>query len=237
MTGQDLLGLGVSFAYAFGLIAFAEVIRRFRGYPLDFTRKVVHIGAGTWVFGVLALFATWYVGVFVFATFIIFNFVAYRYRVLGAIDDEESTPGTVYFALSITLLFGFFWRTNSPHDLGYIAAAGTMAMTWGDAMASIIGRRWGKHRYTVRGDTRSFEGSAAMFLASATAIFLTLWFVPGSALSPTTTPLGLPVCLVATLASAGIATLAEGVSPHGQDNISVPIIAGATVYLATLMLV
>lgn len=235
MTGRDLIGLGISYAYAFSLIGFAELIRRLRHYPLDFTRKVVHIGAGMWVFGVLAAFDNWYVGVFVFASFIVLNYLAYRSRALEAIDDDESTPGTVYFALSITILFAAFWRTNSPDNLGHIAAAGAMAMTWGDAMASLIGRRWGRHRYTFRGDTRSLEGSAAMFVASSLAMFLTLLLVPGSSLAPQAAPLSVPVCLAAAGASAIVATGAEAISPAGKDNISVPLIAGVVLYLVLMV--
>lgn len=229
MSTRDLIGLLVSFGYAFGLLIIAEVIRRWRGYPQDFTRKFVHIGAGMWVFGVLALFENWTIGIIPFATFIVLNFIFYRFRLLAAVDAPDSTPGTVYFALSITILFLIFWRTNSPDDRGYIAAAGTMAMTWGDALAAIIGKRWGRHYYQVGRGRRSFEGSAAMFAASAIAMFLTLLLVPGSALSPQSAPIGAGAALAASAVAALVATVAEGVSPHGTDNLSVPLLAGAVI--------
>ncbi len=235
MTGQDVIGLGVTYLYASALLGLAEAVRRWRSYPQDFTRKIVHVGAGMWVFGVLALFDTWSIGIIPFASFIVLNFLTYRYRLLAAVDDDESSPGTVYFALSITLLFLLLWR-NSPADRSYVAAAGTMAMTWGDALASIIGRRWGRHRYTVRGNTRSWEGSAAMVIASIIAIFLTLWLVPGSALSPQSQPLGIGVCLAAALVGALAAALVEGVSPAGSDNLSVPLMAGLCVLGTTMLL-
>jgi dolichol kinase len=230
MTTQDWIGLGVSYAYASGLLVLAELVRRWRGYPQDFTRKIVHVGAGMWVFGVLGLFDTWYIGVIPFATFIGINYILWRSRFLEAMDAPDSSPGTVYFALSITLLFLAFWRTDSPDDRGYIAAAGTMAMTWGDAMAAIVGKRFGRHTYTVSGATLSYEGSAAMFIASFSAMFLTILLVPGSALGPLTPPLGAGVALAAALAAAAVATLAEAVSPAGTDNLSVPLLAGATVF-------
>ncbi len=230
MSTQDWIGLGLSYAYAFSLLGLAEVIRHMRHYPQDFTRKVVHVGAGMWVFGVLGLFEHWYIGIIPFASFILLNYITYRYRLIGAVDDEDSTPGTVYFALSITLLFVLFWRTDSPNDMGYIAAGAVMAMTWGDAMASLIGRRWGKHRYTVRNDTRSWEGSAAMVIASTIAIFLTLLLLPGSSLAPSVAPLGVGVCFIAALAAALAAAVAEGISPRGTDNISVPLVAALVLF-------
>lgn len=229
MATQDFIGLGVSYLYAFALLALAEAVRRWRGYPQDFTRKIVHIGAGMWIFGVLALFEHWYIGVIPFATFIVLNYLFYRYRIFSSMDAEDSTPGTVYFAFSITLLFLIFWRTDSPEDRSMIAAAGTMAMVWGDAMASIIGRRFGRHHYTVAGSTRSWEGSAAMLVASSIAMFLTLLLVPGSPLSPLTIPPSVGTAFLAALAGAVVATAAEAVSPSGTDNLSVPLLAAFAV--------
>lgn len=230
MTTQDWVGLGISYAYATGLLVLAELIRRWRGYPQDFTRKIVHIGAGMWVFGVLALFDTWYIGIIPFASFIVINFFLWRYKVLESMDAPDSSPGTVYFALSITLLFLVFWRTGSPNDRSYIAVAGAMAMTWGDSMAAIIGKRFGRHRYHVAGGSRSYEGSAAMLVAAGIAMFLTIALVPGSALAPLTPPLPGGTALIAALVGALAATVAEAFSPSGTDNLSVPLLAGAVVF-------
>ncbi|NTW97370.1 MAG: phosphatidate cytidylyltransferase [Oscillochloris sp.] len=230
MTTRDVIGLVASYVYATSILVVAELIRRRQGYPQDFTRKFVHIGAGMWVFGVIALFDNWYIGIIPFATFIGLNYIFWRFKVLDAVDATDSTPGTVYFAASITILFIAFWRTGSPDDHGYLAVAATMAMTWGDALAAIIGKRLGKHKYTVIGGTRSFEGSLAMFVASCTAMLLVLLLVPGSPLSPSAAPLGFSSSLIAALVAAVIATLAEGISPHGTDNISVPLLSGLTLF-------
>jgi dolichol kinase len=226
MTTRDMIGLGVSYAYASGLLALAELIRRWRGYPHEFTRKLVHIGAGMWVFGVLALFDTWYIGIIPFATFIGLNYLFLRLRLFEAMDSQDSTPGTVYFAFSITVLFLIFWRTQSPDDRAVFAAAGTMAMTWGDALAALVGKRFGRHRYTILGSTRSWEGSAVMYIASFVSMLLTLQLVPGSSLSPTGSLIGLTTSVVAALVAALIVTIAEAFSPHGTDNLSVPLLAG-----------
>jgi dolichol kinase len=189
-----------------------------------------------WVFGILALFDTWYIGIIPFATFIGFNYLLWRYKLVAAIDAPDSSPGTVYFALSITLLFLAFWRTGSPADNGYIAAAGTMAMTWGDAFASIIGKRYGRHHYHVAGSTRSYVGSAAMFGAAALAMFLTILLVPGSPLGPLAPPLSPGTALAAAAVAALAATFAEAISPAGTDNLSVPLVAAAVVFVVVTVL-
>ena len=55
MTTREILGLAASYIYAIALILLAEGLRRRLGVPQELTRKLVHIGAGMWVFGILAL--------------------------------------------------------------------------------------------------------------------------------------------------------------------------------------
>jgi len=91
-----------------------------------------------WVWGILALFDTWQLGLIPFGTFIILNYVFYRFTIFQAMDSEESTPGTVYFAFSITLLYALFWRTYGQPDRAVIATGGCD----GDA----VGGRAGQYR-------------------------------------------------------------------------------------------
>ena len=231
MTARDLLGLVASYAYASTLIAVAELLRRVAGMPQQLTRKLVHIGAGMWVLGALALFDHWEIGIIPFASFILINYLLYRYRVFAAMDIANSAPGTVYFAMAVTLLFGLLWRPAGPVDHAPAAVAGAMALTWGDALAALVGQRWGRHRYQVSGSERSWEGSAAMFLASLVAIFLALVLLSGSPLSPRSPPLSVGDALLAALPAAGAATLAEAVAPNGTDNLSVPLAAAVIVLI------
>jgi len=231
MTNNDLIGLAASYTYALSLLALGEGLRRLFGIKPDLTRKLIHISAGMWVFGVLLLFKHWQIGIIPFATFIGVNYLLYRYRVIGAMDTEDSSPGTVYFAISVTLLFGLFWRPDSPVDHVSIAVAGVMAMTWGDALAALIGKRFGKHQYQIGSSVRSWEGSLAMFLASAIVIFLVLLFLPSSFLSPLAMSVGVEKALLTALISAGFATLVEAISPHGTDNLSVPLVTVGVIWL------
>ncbi len=226
MTTGDIVGLVASYLYAFGLLFAVEGLGKRLGWPQFVTRKLTHIGAGMWLWGLLALFSHWTWGLIPFGTFVVLNYVFYRRQSFAATDGEHTTPGTVYFALSITILLAGLWRTGGGTDRVALAAAAVMAMTWGDALASLIGQRWGRHRYTVLGHTRSWEGSAAMAAATFAVVGATLLLVPGSPLSPHGAAWTLPWVLAGAATATAIATAAEAVSPAGTDNLSVPLLTG-----------
>lgn len=61
------------------------------------------------------------------------------------------------------------------------------------------------------------------------AMFLVLYLLPGSSLSPLSVPSGMWHVFSAALVGAAFATVAEAISPHGTDNLSVPLVATAVV--------
>lgn len=232
MSSRDILGLVLSYVYAFGLLFGVEALGRRFGWRQVVTRKVIHIGAGMWVWGTMALFEHWQAGIIPFATFVLLNYVFYRRRAFQAMDTSESTPGTVYFALSISVLFGLLWRTGGAPDRVPVAAAAVMAMTLGDAAASLVGQRWGRHPYRVLGHTRSWEGTATMGVVSVLAVGATLHALPGSGLSPASVPWTRWGTAVVAVCGSAVATAAEALSPAGTDNLSVPLLSAAAMYLA-----
>jgi uncharacterized protein (TIGR00297 family) len=233
LTQRDLLGLALSYAYAFGLLFGVEAIGRQRKWPQFVTRKLVHIGAGMWIWGILALFDTRLYGLIPFATFIVLNYVFYRYQLFKAMDATDSSPGTVYFAIAITLLFGLFWHPAGPDDRVVIAAAAVMAMTWGDGVASLIGKRHGRSTYTTFGHQRTWEGTMAMIACAFLSMLVTLWVLPGSTLSPNSIPIPPELAVILAIAGTIVATTAESLSPAGTDNLSVPLLSGLVLYLLT----
>ena len=236
MTRNDIIGLIASYLYAFGLLFIVEAIGKRFKWPQAFSRKIIHIGAGMWIWGILALFDTWTIGIIPFTTFIVFNFVFYRFQIFKAMDAVDSSPGTVYFAISIAILFALLWRTGGAPDRVPVAAAAVMAMTWGDGLASIVGQKYGKRIYTIFGHKRSREGSVAMAVATFTVILLTLTLLPGSTLSPNSVALPFWGVLLLTVIGTVVATAAEAFSPAGTDNLSVPLLTGLALFLLNALL-
>ncbi|EFA69933.1 hypothetical protein [Cylindrospermopsis raciborskii] len=62
-------------------------------------------------------------------------------------------------------------------------------------------------------------------------IFLILLLIPGSLFSPLATPIDGWRAMLAAVTSATFATLLEGISPRGTDNLSVPLITAIVVWL------
>lgn len=218
----EAFGLLASFGYAGSILLLGETALAC-GSPRFITRKLVHVLAGCWTLAIVALFTRVWVGILPFAAFIVINYVLYRMRVLRSIDSDS--PGVVYFALSITVIFLLLWEPLNASGRSTITAlCAVMAMTWGDASAAIVGKTFGVRTYTIAGTTRTVEGSVAMLLAS----FLSMWV--------TASVLKAGVLMFAPLMSsmviaAVVATVAEAVSPHGTDNLTVPFLTALTLYV------
>ncbi|MDZ7345253.1 MAG: phosphatidate cytidylyltransferase, partial [candidate division KSB1 bacterium] len=73
MTRMDLAALILSYLYALSLLISMEKIGKSRGWSPFVTRKLIHIGAGMWVWPTVLLFENWHIGVLPFFTFIFLN--------------------------------------------------------------------------------------------------------------------------------------------------------------------
>ncbi len=216
---SDWLALITSYAYVFAAIGVGEGLRKWRGYSTEFTRKLIHISVGLWAFGTVLLFEHWYFAIIPPLSFVVLNYISYRQELFKSVETgEKGNLGTVYFPISFAIILRLFW--SSPHLL----VASLMPMTWGDALAAILGRRYGQRKYSVLGSTRSLEGSLAMFLFSWLSTFLALLLLP---------PLGWQTSLLYSLALAVFATLVEALSPWHIDNLTVPLLSAALLYLIT----
>jgi phytol kinase len=131
----------------------------------------------------------------------------------------RKTYGVFYYALSITILVALLWDRYPEY-----AVIGVMVMSWGDGMAALIGKRFGRHTFVHMGNKRSLEGSLAMFVTS----FIVMLGIFGTthSLAPHDLMVAIPV--------AAIAAILEAFSPGGTDNLSVPLSSAAFSYFLQL---
>ena len=207
---NDWAVLGVSFVYVLLVVGAAEGLRRARLVSFDLSRKIIHIGIGTWILPTVLLFHSRWLAALPPAVFVLLNLLSLRFRWTRAMDaDAGSNIGTVLFPLSFVILLLGFWGAPGGRAA---TCSGLLALAWGDAAAALIGLRWGRHRYRAGSGWRSLEGSAAMLVFSLLAIF-----VSGLAVGPH------PYAPLLILGGALVASLLEATGRRGADNLLVPL--------------
>jgi phytol kinase len=199
-----------------GLVFLAsEILHRFKQDP-ELVRKVVHIGTGH-----VLLIAWWlqiptWLCVAAGVTFSAIALASHHTNILPMLNDVgRKTYGVFYYALSITVLVGLLWDHHPQY-----AVIGVMVMSWGDGMAALVGKRFGKHTFIYMGNKRSLEGSLAMFVTSL--IVMLGIFASGHSLSAHDIGVAIPVAV--------IAAMLEAFSPGGTDNLSVPLASASLSY-------
>jgi phytol kinase len=225
----NLALLGACYLYIIVIILITGKIKD--RLPKNLSRKFLHIMIGNFIW-IIPFFT--YVAFplnfpfFVAAPFIVLTFLVSpgtpfkgltkRLSGLGDVTLGGHSYGLVFYAISYTILAAFF--SNQP----WLISAGIIPLAYGDAAASIVGLKWGKHQFNICAK-KSIEGSIAMFstcflvLAASFAFFGYLY------------PLPLTNYLLASLGAAAVATLCEALTPRGLDNLAVPILSAATFLL------
>lgn len=206
---KDILGLFLSFAYVVLVLAGAKGAEG-KGWSTPFvTRKLVHLLVGSWIIPTFFLFDHWVAAALPPFCFIWINLYLEKKR-LFSLGSHRPDYGTVYFPISFVLLLIFFWE----EPLRVFACLGALGMAWGDALAALVGKRWGRHRYGPIGMQKSLEGSLAMgagaFLASFVSLLL---FQPGT----------FQTMILRSVLSAFVATVLESFSRRALDNLTVPL--------------
>lgn len=186
----------------------ALLLRRRWPEQREWSRKLVHIGAGpvvliAWALGVERLIAVPAAG-----TITLLAALNHRVRVLPAIEDvERRSYGTIAYGASITLLLWLWWPAHPA-----TVAAGVLVMAFGDGLAGLLGPLIPSPSWTVFGERRSLVGTAAMALASLTVLLALGQLGGGPA------PGAAGIALIAL-----VATGLEQWALLGIDNFSVPV--------------
>lgn len=194
-----------------------------RGLSRNSSRKFLHIMIGNlpflipfFSFNTFPLNFPFFVAVpFVFVTFLVSPYspiksLSGKMPELTEVTKGGHQLGLVFYAISYTILAGFF--SAKP----YVIAAGILPMAYGDAAASLVGEKFGKRHFTIFAK-KSLEGSVAMFAVSFVSLEAGLLFFSAFY------PLSLFSSVIIALAVATVATVAEALTPRGFDNITVPV--------------
>jgi phytol kinase len=179
----------------------------------ELLRKGLHMGMGVvtllfpWLFS-----AVWPVAILAFVSVLwlwSLQWCRPLQQYAGGVTDGVSrrTCGELYFPVAIALVF---WLSRGNVLLYSIPV---LVLTFADALAAVIGLRYGAHRYRVGQSIKSWEGSATFFVVTYFAVFFPLMLAETSA----------GKALFIAIATALPVTLIEAVSHSGWDNLSVPL--------------
>ena len=111
-------------------------------------------------------------------------------------------------AFSTTVCWGLFGDR-------YLVLASIYAWGVGDALAALIGKKFGKHKikWNVADGKKSMEGSLAMFICSFASVFMVLLVRSGVAI---------PMCFLISILAAFVCTFTELCAKNGLDTVICP---------------
>ncbi len=214
LLNNNLLGVILSTLYIFVIIGLAELLRKWRGYSSNFTRKVIHIGVGMMSWILIFVFTSPWPFIIMSILFAIFLYLDFRFGFFPAMaSQDKSNMGTVYFPIAAAAVVYVFW-SQPP-----LMVAALMPLTWGDGLAPVVGRAYGKRPYYVANHKRTLEGSLGFFIFGLLFTWLALWFMPEP---PAITPLGAVLPALTVMVAT---TLVEAVSIRGIDNLTITAVA------------
>lgn len=198
------------------LFCSAELLALRTVLTAELSRKMVHVAAGILAaalpiampFPEIALLA---------ALFVPFMVVSRRLGLFPAIHGvERSTLGEAYFPAGIAAAALLF-----PDPLHYVY--GVLVMAVSDALAGLVGARYGKRGYRLLMAPKTYLGSAVFCLASAALASVALAL----------TGFGLVPAIVLAFAVAGVVTVVEAILGGGLDNVALPALGAAALSAAT----
>jgi phytol kinase len=232
MQLSDLVGAGILLAYYVLVCGLLPVLLKvWTRTPAEWVRKIQHVAYSLSIFLLLKLFSTWYVAVA--AAFLL---VVVAYPLLLSLERRRYTttlfvarPGSggelrrqlVYVQLTFTLLILFFWGVLGA-DWRHIGAVAIMAWGFGDAAAALVGKAFGRRRvlHACIEGAKTYEGTGAMIVTAALALFLSLLFFAGYPWY---------VSLFIALLVAPVAGVVELFSRRGADTLTVPLSTAALI--------
>lgn len=223
---NNLLGIIISLLFVFCIIGISTILTKKKIISGEVSRKFIHIGVCNWWIIAMIFFDNRYYAAIVPALFVVINYISYKYQVIEAMerDGGKKDLGTVYYAISLLILALF---TVGEGNNGYIGALGILTMGYGDGLAAVVGTFKGT-KYTLIGENlKSKEGTFTMLVVTFTVITLVLGICTDIAI------LGV---ILYSLGLSIVATLLELFTPHGLDNLTVPIGVSLIYYLVSIFM-
>lgn len=215
---QNIYGLLLSIIYIFIILGIATLVAKFSKGASETSRKIVHILVGNWVF-ITPFFTELWAVILVPFTFIIFNSLSLKYNLIPAMERNDDSLGTVYYAISLFILSGagflLGWRI-----LPFI---GILNMAYGDGFAAIFGQKWGKKKPFSFAPKKSLVGSITVAIISFIVTFIVIIYFKDK---ENIHGLNLFTIIFISLLTGILSAFIELTGNKGCDNLTLPIGSG-----------
>lgn len=208
------------------------VLRIFPTISGEVIRKIRHVNASLSIFILLELFDTWHFAVSVIVVLLIIVYLFFHWlerqpRLIVLLADRDDSGKDLrkqaMLALTVFAVLIVFFQGVLGNDLRYIIAASVLTWGFGDAVAAVIGKRFGKTRPQLRfvDGSKTLEGTVAMIGMSTMVMFLVLFFYG---------PLNSYWSLIASIIISPMAATVELITRRGFDTITVPLTVAALLW-------
>lgn len=195
-----------------------ETIRRLVPSNVEISRKSVHLFGGLVALSFPYFFASHWTVLVLSGGFATIVLVAKRKGLLKSVHGiERKSYGSIYYPAAIYLVF--LLSSNRP----VIYFISILVMSVSDALAALVGGKYGAIKFDVEGNLKSLEGSVVFFFVAFLCIHLPLLLM---------TDIGRFESVLIALIIAFLVTGFEVISLSGSDNIIVPL---GTYFILTKM--
>lgn len=229
---EFLKTLGIYVGYIASLAAVLIIVRFCTKVPDYIFRKLLHVVAFTSILPLAYGTDRWGVAVAVEVFFLIIVIAALlffeRFSFYKGLFVEKSKHEVIVsfitlFSLMAIMLAVFWGALGEGHR--YIAIAAIMAWGPGDAVAAIVGKKFGKHKLSGRmiEGVKSVEGSVGMALTSFICVLPVLLL---------SSPHPWYISLAFAAMTAPIASLTELFTKKGWDTVTVPVVSALLLSLS-----
>lgn len=206
MELHDIALLILVYIYVILIFAVSETLLKEKE---SVSRKFVHIMVGNMIF-VMPFFASstnmiWFLTLpITIAAFFLTKYSPIKIK--NNVTESGHSLGLVYYAGIWTVLIYIF------QDQLWIVSLAIASMVYGDGFASLIGQKFGRHKYKIT-EEKSVEGSITMFIVTFLAASIVIFFYNSIGYA---VEFNIAIILFISL----IATIMEAVTPKGLDNIT-----------------
>ena len=188
----------------------AELWRRLGSPRPELTRKLIHTSTGVVSLSFPFLLRSAWTVLGLTSSFALLVWSGKRFGFLRSLHGvERESEGARLYPLAVLILF------MATRGRPWLYVASMLVLGVSDALAAVVGSRYGTRHFEIGDAKRSLEGSLVFMVVAFLVIHLPLLLM---------TDLPRESTVLVALLAAAMATAVEAVSMRGTDNLFVPLI-------------